>query len=384
VAKKNRVIFMITSLDYGGTQKNFYYTVKGAKESNRIFEPVVVSLKKGGKYRNKFLLLNVKLYDLGLPERFSLSSLHILLFGIVKFFYIITKYKPNVVHSFLFQANFLSRFVKILSPKTKIICSERTAEREKLWQLKLLKWTSFLVDVIFVNSEDLKNFVVKTQNVKPEKIVIVENIIDGEEIKIENDKFYIRKQLGVREEDFFVLSIGRLHKVKGFDLLIEIVKDFSDIVENLHCTRKYVFAIIGSGEELNNLLRYAAKLHVKEYIKFLGYKEDVYSYINACDLFLLTSYWEGAPNVILEAAALKKFILSTDVEGVKDIVDDNFVISLQQPRENIVREFSNRIADIYLKKESYTPEKCLSRKFCIDRYFPKNVIGKILNYYNLK
>jgi glycosyltransferase involved in cell wall biosynthesis len=385
LTKKNRFIFAITSLNYGGAQKNFYYLLKAIKEYkeyNCNFEPVVVSLKKEGRYKNKLSLLNVKVYDLGFPEKFSLSSLHVLLFGVVKFFYLIMRYKPQGIHSFLFQANFLSRFAKILLPRIKIICSERVAEREKPWQLKLLKWTDLLVDVILVNSEDLKNFVLRTQNVSPEKVVVVENIIDVEEIKINNDKFYIRKQLGINEEDFFVLSIGRLHKMKGFDLLIEVVKDFSERAKNLCCSRKYIFAVIGDGEEHRNLVEYAAKLQVKEYIKFLGYKENVYDYINACDLFLLTSYWEGAPNVVLEAAALKKAILSTNAEGVRDVVDDNFVISLQQPRENIIREFSNKIMDIYLKRKNYTSEKFLSKKFSIDKYSPKNVVGKVLNYYN--
>lgn len=87
---------------------------------------------------------------------------------------------------------------------------------------------------------------------------------------------------------------------------IEVVKNFNEEIRKHNYDRDYVFVIIGDGIEYNRLINYAKKLEVEKYIRFLGYKENIYDYINACDLFLLTSYWEGSPNVVLEALALKK------------------------------------------------------------------------------
>jgi len=281
----------------------------------------------------------------------------------------------------LFQANILARVIKVFLPKTKVFCSERVAEKQKLWQLKLLKFTNFLVDKIFVNSEDLKEFVVKTQKVQRNKVVVVPNVIESNEIKIGLSKTEVRKELGIGEKDFFVLSVGRLHKQKGFDLLIEIVKSFTDKVKSEGYKRKYIFVVIGDGEEYGKLLEYAKMLNVENYIKFLGYKENVYDYINACDLFLLTSYWEGSPNVVLESVVLKKPVVSTKVEGVTKILNTNFVVSLHQKREEVVREFVNKIFEIYSFEGKFDYNKSLSDKFCIEDYLPKNVIEKYLENY---
>ncbi len=377
--QRNKIVYFVTSLDYGGTQKNLYYIVKELK--NYKWDIIVISLKKGGRYRDKIISLGIKVYDLGLPENFSFLSLFFLIYSFTKFIFLCVKHQIKIVHSFLFQANFLARFVKIFLPKTKVFCSERVAEKQKLWQLKLLRFTKFLVDKIFVNSTELKEFVLNTQKIHNDKVVIVPNIVEPNEINIKFSDSEIRDELGISKKDFFVLSVGRLHKQKGFDLLIEIVKNFNEKVKSLSCERKYVFVIIGDGKEYSNLLNYAKKLNVKEYIKFLGYKENVYDYINACDLFLLTSYWEGSPNVILESIVLKKPIISTKVEGVSEILDINFVISLQQTREKIVEEFVNKIFEVYSSEENFDYKKCLSEKFCIENYLSKNVVKKyLLNY----
>jgi glycosyltransferase involved in cell wall biosynthesis len=378
--QKNKIVYFITSLDYGGTQKNLYYIIKEIKE-NFGWDIIVVSLKKGGRYRNKIVSLGIKVYDLGLPKNFSFIFLFFLPYSIIKFIFVCIKYRTKIVHSFLFQANILARIIKIFLPKTKVFCSERVAEKQKLWQLKLLKFTNFLVDKIFVNSDELKEFVIKTQKVQQNKVVVVPNVIEPNEIKIGLSKTEVRNELGISDNDFFILSVGRLHKQKGFDLLVDIVKSFTDKVKSKSCERKYIFVVIGDGEEYNKLLECAKRLNVENYIKFLGYKENVYDYINACDLFLLTSYWEGAPNVVLESVVLKKPVVSTKVEGVAKILNTNFVVSLHQKREEVVREFVNKIFEIYSFEGRFDYNKSLSDKFCIEDYLPKNVIKNIWELY---
>jgi glycosyltransferase involved in cell wall biosynthesis len=378
--QKNKIVYFITSLDYGGTQKNLYYIIKEIKE-NFGWDIIVVSLKKGGRYRNKIVSLGIKVYDLGLPKNFSFIFLFFLPYSIIKFIFVCIKYRPKIVHSFLFQANILARVIKIFLPKTKVFCSERVAEKQKLWQLKLLKFTNFLVDKIFVNSDELKEFVIKTQKVQQNKVLVVPNVIEPNEIKTGLSKTEVRNELGISDNDFFILSVGRLHKQKGFDLLVDIVKSFTDKVKSKSCERKYIFVVIGDGEEYGKLLECAKMLNVENYIKFLGYKENVYDYINACDLFLLTSYWEGSPNVVLESVVLKKPVVSTKVEGVAKILNTNFVVSLHQKREEVVREFVNKIFEIYSFEGRFDYNKSLSDKFCIEDYLPKNVIKNIWELY---
>jgi len=383
--QKNKIFYVITSLDYGGSQKNLYYILKYLPKEykNYLFEPIVISLKKGGRFRGKIASLGIKIYDLGLPERVSFLTFFILPYSIVNFFYLVIIYRPKIIHSFLFQANFLSRFAKIFLPNTKIFCSEHVVEKQKLWQLKLLKITDWLVDQIRTNSKETKDFVIKTHKFPEDKIVIAQNIIDVSDINIKLSPLDIRKELSISIDDFLVVSIGRLNKQKGFDLLIEVVKSFRDKIRYLGYKRNFLFVIIGDGEEYKNLLCYSQMLKVEDYLKFLGYKENVYEYINACDLFLLTSYWEGSPNVVLEALVLKKLVVSSEVEGVGELLNKDFIVSLKKERKSIIEEFVEKIVSIYLmEKDALDYRLCINEKFNIDLYSPNFVIEeKFLKYY---
>ena len=70
--------------------------------------------------------------------------------------------------------------------------------------------------------------------------------------------------------------------------------------------------IIGYGEEKNNLINYINQNNLNKKVKILPFQKNPYNLINSSDIFILTSIYEGLPNVLLEAQVLKKFIISTD------------------------------------------------------------------------
>lgn len=383
---KNKIFYVITSLDYGGTQRQLYFLIKKLRQNlNFDYSIFLISLKSKGRFKSKFEELNIPIYYLGLTENNLILNFFILPFALTKFIILFLKCRPKIVHSFLFQANVFARILKILDRKIFLICSERVAERQKRWQKILLKFSNFLVDKFIVNSEDLKKFVSFSQKIKAEKIEVIHNLILPEEIKLKNSAEQIRASLGIRNGDFLVLSIGRLHKQKGFDLLLEIVKKFVDEVKIKNYKRRFVFVVIGDGEEMDFLLNRTRFLSLGEYIRFLGYKENVYDYINACDLFLLTSYWEGSPNVVLEAIYFKKPVISTSVEGVQDYLNEAYIVSLKNNRERIIIEFVDKILEFYLSLNECATifKKCLKENFDINFYISEQqIVNKYLSIYN--
>lgn len=376
--QRNKIFYVITSLDYGGTQKQLFYLLKNFPLET--YFPVVISLKKGGRFLSKIEKVCSHIYSLGLPSEVSVTTLFFLPIAFVKFILLCLRYKPKIIHSFLFQANILAKLTKLFFWRTKIICSERVAEKQKLWQNVINKFTNFLVDKIVVNSKDLKNFVVKHQKVKPEKVVVIPNMIDFKEVKIKYTAEQLREILNLTKDTFIICSAGRLHKQKGYDLLLEVVKDVVTECNISNIPKNFVVIILGDGEEYKNLLLYTEKLGVSDYVKFLGYKENIYDYINMCNLFVLTSYWEGSPNVVLEALCLGKLVVSTSVEGVREILDDTFIIPLEQKREEIVRMFKEKILQIY-KANLVGSFVQFKEKINLDVYFPEVVVKKYLTLY---
>lgn len=368
-----KILYVITSLDYGGTQKQLYHIITNFKKSTDILI-VLVSLKVGGRVKDKFLSLRVPVYVLGLPQNWSLFLLPILLYSIVKFLFIVFRFKPDIIHSFLFQANLLSKFIRLFSPSTKLICSERVAEREKKWQILVSKMTNFLAKKIVVNSEDLKRFVMLTQNCPDDKIVVIPNIVDFRDVMIKKHPLDIRKELGAKSGTFLILSVGRLHRQKGYDLLIEVAREVVDKIKDV------MFVIIGDGEEMEKLIKVVTIYRLEDTVKFIGYRENVYDYINACNLFLLTSYWEGSPNVILEAMQLNKPIISTEVCGVKELIDGVngcYIIPLYGQRQKIVSEIIDKILILYDMSKRST----LKLDYQFRRHYAENVISELISLY---
>jgi glycosyltransferase involved in cell wall biosynthesis len=103
-----------------------------------------------------------------------------------------------------------------------------------------------------------------------------------------------------------IIAVGRLAPQKDFETLI---KSFAGILKKVKNNTLY---IIGDGPELNKLLKLVGDLKIKRKVYFLGWKQNVYSYIQKSDLFVLSSYYEGFPYILLETAAVGKPIIATD------------------------------------------------------------------------
>ena len=81
--------------------------------------------------------------------------------------------------------------------------------------------------------------------------------------------------------------------------------------------------IIGKGSEEFKLKKFVIENDLGEKIKFLGYKKNPFKYLKQADILILTSIFEGSPNVLLEAITLKKFVISSDCPtGPREILDD--------------------------------------------------------------
>ena len=102
-----------------------------------------------------------------------------------------------------------------------------------------------------------------------------------------------------------LINIGRFTDQKDQITLLKALEIIKHKV-------KFNLLIIGYGEEKNNLINYINQNNLNKKVKILPFQKNPYNLINLSDIFILTSIYEGLPNVLLEAQVLKKFIISTD------------------------------------------------------------------------
>lgn len=113
-----------------------------------------------------------------------------------------------------------------------------------------------------------------------------------------------------------ILTVGRIHPQKGITLIIEIAKILK--------TRKvpFVWFLIGDGEMLPEYKQKCSEENVSDVVVFLGQKDNPYPYMAACDIYVQPSLHEGYGLTILEARALKKLIIASDLPCFREQIED--------------------------------------------------------------
>ncbi len=174
------------------------------------------------------------------------------------------------------------------------------------------KFLAFLVlglKFLFYNLSDQIIAISKKSEESLKKIVIFKRKI----ILILNP--YLTKILKIKKKNkskkFSILSVGRITKQKNFDLLIDSVSNLSKKYKNIELT------IVGNG----NLFEHTHnKIFNLKNIRLIKWKKNLKPFFLKSDLFVLSSYYEGLPNVLIDAVNYEVPCLATDVSGVRDIL----------------------------------------------------------------
>jgi len=129
--------------------------------------------------------------------------------------------------------------------------------------------------------------------------------------------FPINRKVAAKRKKIHCLSVGRLHKDKGFDRLIDIANELRD--ENI------IFTIVGSGSEKLNLKRKIIELKLTQSVKIINASNDIEKFYFKSDIYLLTSRTEAFAMVLLEAMSFGLPIISFDCPvGPREIIRDNY------------------------------------------------------------
>ena len=171
-----------------------------------------------------------------------------------------------------------------------------------------------LANGVVVNSEDFKKIFDKKFQLSSKCIfnpLDKKNILKMSEEKVPNIFSVNRKTK--------LINVGRFVDQKDQITILKSIKYIKDKFK----IDSFEVVIIGKGCLKNKLKSFIDKNDLQNEITLLDYKKNPYPYIKQADIFLLSSKYEGLPNVLLEAAAMKKFIISSDCStGPREILSD--------------------------------------------------------------
>ena len=146
----------------------------------------------------------------------------------------------------------------------------------------------------------------------------------------EDEKRGLRAEIGLPDGARVLLSIGRLALEKGH---AELIRAMARLRAEGSASNVYLL-ILGVGPEKDALLALRSELELDDVVRFCGQKADVRPYYGIANIFVLPSYTEGSPNVLLEALAAELPIVATAVGGVPELVTHE-VNALLVPKQDV-------------------------------------------------
>ncbi len=307
-----KILHVIPSLGIGGTEKMLFELCRGL-DRNR-FQNEVVALKTGGAAAQKLRSAGFSVRILNSPDGFlpGLAAFPLLFFDLKL---AIRESKPDIVHTWLTRANVMGRIAARSAGVSKVVSSLRVMEVEKGYHLFAERKTAGLASAVTVNSEALRHFAVESIGLSADKIRLIPNGIDTAR-KPDAEAAASNRKLWVKADHIAIGAVGRLHRQKGMDVLL----DAAAVLLKEH--RNVQFLIAGDGPERASLEAQAARLGIADSVTFCGWVEDSLNFIAALDIFALPSRWEGMPNAVMETMLAERSIVATRVSGVPDLLRD--------------------------------------------------------------
>jgi glycosyltransferase involved in cell wall biosynthesis len=163
---------------------------------------------------------------------------------------------------------------------------------------------------------------------------------------------------------FTIIAIGRLDKIKGFDILI---KECSKLKFNFNLN------IIGEGPEEDNLSELISNLGMNEKIKLLGFRTDIPELMNSSDIVVVSSLSEGFVTIAVESLYYANVFISTKVGGSTEILTDNLLMDYNN--------IADKIINIYKDYHIYYDEfKKIKIKYH-ETFLIKNTIKQLITLY---
>ena len=298
--------------------------------------------------------------------------------------------RPDILHCHLVRANLYGRIAAKMAGIPVVISTLRNIEEymqrgDSLsrtvchFERVTARWVSKYIAV----SEAVRQEAIKRLHLPPTKIVTILNAIDLTPYSRKStDRATVRTEMGIRPDDIVVSSVGRLHPQKNYPFFLKTAEMIRAKFPSVR------FVIIGDGKERPALESMIADLGLQDAVLLPGFRPDIPHILQAFDIFVLPSLYEGLSRALMEAMAAGLPCVVTDVGGDAEAVvqgktgfvlpagdEEGFTSSLETLLRNPdlrrsmgsaarerahklfdAKRMANQYKDLYLRLLEYSPQ----------------------------
>lgn len=192
--------------------------------------------------------------------------------------------------------------------------------------------------LITINKEDFN----RAKKFKTNKVEYVPGVgIDTDTLeKVTVDKVSKRREIGIKENEFMILSVGELNRNKNHKVIIKALAKLQN--------NQIKYVLCGQGPLENDLKKLTRELKIEAQVKFLGFRNDIVELCKVADLFAFPSYREGLSLSLMEAMASGLPVVCSNIRGNSDLIENQKGGYLLDPED--VNSFSTSIK--YLFKDN--------------------------------
>jgi glycosyltransferase involved in cell wall biosynthesis len=305
MTNEKTIIFFHPSLESGGVEKNLFSLINNLSKKNYKIIFITYSNIKNKKINNKIEII-YPLFNFIKNIRFF--KIFFCFFSLIFFNF----FKKMPVISF--QANIFAIIASIIT-RSKIVVRTNASPDFYIhnnFSKKIFSFFFSKANLILVSSKQFQDrfrkfFYLKTR--------ILRHQLDFQDIKKKSNiknkfNFFNDKKI------LKIISVGRLVDQKDY---LTLLKAFEILIKK----RKARLVIIGNGNRKSEIFNFINKNNLNKSVKIVNFKKNPFNFIKKADIFVMSSKFEGTPNILLETAVLKKLIISTDCNtGPKEILQN--------------------------------------------------------------
>lgn len=298
-SQKCKILIIVPTLSPGGSER--FVSILFNSLDRNIFDVRLAVLNS----KNIFYKLNYEEGVYYLNRKDVRSSL----WALMK---VIGLEKPRIILSTITSLNILLSFIRILYPRFKLVIRESTVLSIHFERIRnsyvyetLIKLLYPFSDKIICQSTDMKKDLARNYHIKEDKLIVINNPIDLKQF---------RGNKGESHGKIRLVTVARLDPAKGYDrilLALSLLKI------------EFEYFIVGDMTDhflLPKFTESLIQLGLQQKIIMVGVKTNPQEFLSAADFYLHGSYYEGFPNVLLEAGAVGIPVITFDTSSVREIV----------------------------------------------------------------
>jgi glycosyltransferase involved in cell wall biosynthesis len=306
--RRIRIAYTIKEMGVGGSQTHLVQVLRLLDRQR--FEPVLYCLTGQGVLLDSLRVIGIPVADGGMAHGFKGWRTPAGIFRLARF---LRARRIDVVHNYLLRANAIGSVAARLARVPVMLCSKRGCHERRGLELAGAQLGNWLADRVTANADAVRDFVHANEDCPIAKMTVIPSGVDTERFQPLAPADY-KARLGLDPQRPVVGIVTRMRVRKGVE---EFLRAMALVCAQNPAVDTVVVGEVDLDAELRGMVERSG---LGAHLHLIGRRSDMPEVLSAFDVFVLSSHDEGMSNAILEAMAMEKPVVATDVGGTGEVV----------------------------------------------------------------